>query len=97
MLEKVYEITYNIDSTEIKRKLDKIKKEIENNEEIKNKIKKFYDKKALYERYNLKDEYIKEKINLMNDEIIKSYLEIQNEFNLLSLKINDYINKITKI
>lgn len=94
MIEKVYEIIDEINSSEIKRRLDEIKKEIKENKDIKLLLDKFNETKLLYEKYNIKEDYIKSKIELMKHPVIKEYLNIQNEINLLSLEINQRINNI---
>lgn len=94
MIEKVYDIIDEINSSEIKRRLDEIKKEIKENNDIKLLLDKFNETKLLYEKYNIKEDYIKSKIELMKNPVIKEYLNIQNEINLLSLEINQRINNI---
>lgn len=97
MVNSIYEIIDGINNLDIKKRLDEIKTKIKNDKEINKLINKFNESKELYEKYNLKDEFINSKKELMNNEIIKKYLEIQNEFNLLMLKINNRLNKITKL
>lgn len=94
MIEKVYEIIDEINSSEIKRRLDELKKEIKENKDIKLLLDKFNETKLLYEKYNIKEDYIKSKVELMKNPVIKEYLNIQNEINLLSLEINQRINNI---
>lgn len=94
MMDKVFKIIDDIDNNDIKKRLDGIKKEIENNEEIKLLIKNFNEKKELFEKYNTKDDFIIAKRKLLSNNIIKEYINIQNEINLLSLKINERLNKI---
>lgn len=88
MIDRVYNIIDNIEMLDIKNKLDKIKKEIKEDENTRKLIKKFNNVKELYEKYNYKDEFLLVKKELMNNKLIKSYIEIQNEFSLLSLYIN---------
>ena len=97
MINNVYEIIEDINNLDIKKRLDDIKDKIRNDKEVKKLINKFNQTKELYEKYNIKDEFINSKKELMSNEIIKSYLDIQNEFNLLMLKINNRLNKITKL
>lgn len=97
MINNVYEIIEDINNLDIKKRLDDIKDKIRNDKEVKKLINKFNQTKELYEKYNIKDEFINSKKELMRNEIIKSYLDIQNEFNLLMLKINNRLNKITKL
>ena len=97
MINNVYEIIEDINNLDIKKRLDDIKDKIRNDKEVKKLINKFNQTTDLYEKYNIKDEFINSKKELMRNEIIKSYLDIQNEFNLLMLKINNRLNKITKL
>jgi len=94
MIEKVYEIIDDINSSDIKKRLDEIKKEIKENNDIKLLLDRFNEAKKIYEKYNIKEDYIKSKIELMKNPIIKEYLNIQSEINLLSLNINQRINNI---
>lgn len=96
MVEKVYEIIDSIDENNIKKRLDEIKLKINNNEEIKQLIKKFEEAKKLYEKYNYKDDFIKSKLELLKNPVVKQYIELQNKINLISIKINNRIDKITK-
>ena len=50
----------------------------------------------LYDKYNVKEDFIEAKKSLMDNKLIKEYLSIQNDINMLILHINDRINKITK-
>lgn len=95
MINKVYKILDDIDNLDIKKRLDDIKKEINDSDNIKLLIKRFNNAKEMYEKYNTKEEFIKAKTELMSNAIIKRYLEIQNEFNMLTLYINDNIKQIT--
>lgn len=96
MVEKAYEIIDYIEASDLKKRLDEIKKEINESKEAKHLIKKFNDAKALYERYNAKDDFIKAKINLLKDPLVKEFVDLQNKINLLTININNRINKITK-
>ncbi len=96
MVEKVYEIIDSIDENNIKKRLDEIKLKINNSEEIKQLIKKFEEAKKLYEKYNYKDDFIKSKLELLKNPVVKQYIELQNKINLISIKINNRIDKITK-
>jgi len=95
MNNKVYSIIDEFNESSLKKELDDIKERINSDEQTKELINKFNNAKELYERYDFKEEFIKAKKELVNNELIKRYLEIQNVINLLSLKINDKINKIT--
>lgn len=94
MIDRVYNIIDNIEMLDIKNKLDKIKKEIKEDENTRKLIKKFNNVKELYEKYNYKDEFLLVKKELMNNKLIKSYIEIQNEFSLLSLYINKKLDML---
>lgn len=96
MVDKAYEIIDMIDDSNIKMRINKIKLMINNNEDTKMLIKKFYEAKNMYEKYNYKDEFIKAKLNMLKDPLIKEYVELQNKINLITLKINNRINKLTK-
>ncbi len=96
MMEKVYQIIDEIDNDNIRKRLDKVKLKIKNSNEAKKLIKKFEEAKELYEKYNYKDDFVKAKSNLIKNELIKEYLDLQNKINLFSVQINSRINKITK-
>ncbi len=96
MIEKIYQIIDEIEASDFKRKLDDIKTKINNNPDTKRLIKRFYEAKELYEKYNYKDDFIKAKIDMLKDPFIKEYLSLQNKINLLTIYINNRINKITK-
>ena len=55
-----------------------------------------YNTKENYEKYNLKEEFIKAKEDMLKNELIKEYVMIQNKVNMLTLQINNRIGKITK-
>lgn len=95
MNEKVYEIIDAIEKTDIRKKLTEIKEEIKTNGLSKKIISEFNEAKAMYEKYGYNDDFIKAKVKLMKDPLIKSYLSIQNEINMLSLYINNKIKEIT--
>ena len=96
MIDKIYESIDTINNSNMINRLNELKEMINSNEEIKNKINNFYNAKDLYEKYNYKDNYLKAKLNLFDDPVIKEYLDIQNEINLISLYINNNIKDITK-
>lgn len=96
MIEKVYEIIDDIDNSDMKKRLDKIKLKINNDEDAKKLIKKFYEAKELYEKYNYKEDFIKAKINMLKNSLVEEYVSIQNKVNMLTIQINNRINKITK-
>ena len=92
----VYEIIETFDNSNIKKRLDIIKNEIRNDDTCKILIRKFNNAKELYEIYNYKDEFIKAKKELLESKLIKEYIDIQNEINMLIMYINSKINDITK-
>lgn len=94
MNDKVYNIIDYIEKSDIKLKLDEIKNKISNDKSILELIENFNKSKELYERYGYEKELIESKIKLMKEPLIKSYLEIQNEINLLSIFINNKIKEI---
>ena len=96
MINKVYEIIDDIENSNIKKRLDEIKKEIEGNKELKKLIKDFNNKKELFSKYNIKEDFIEAKSKLISNDLIKEYINIQNEINLLSMKINKRLNNIKK-
>mgnify|MGYP004518611537 CR=1 FL=1 len=96
MMNKVFKIIDDIEKSDIKKRLDSIKKEIQSNEDIKKLIKDFNEKKELYEKYNLKDDFIAAKSKLLSNSIVREYINIQNEINLLSMEINKKLNDIKK-
>lgn len=85
-----------LNNNEIILKLKDIKKEIKNDITAKKLIDKFNESKKEYETYGYSKDLIQDKINLMENKLIKKYLEIQNEINLLSIYINKKIEDITK-
>ena len=96
MMNKVFKIIDDIEKSDIKKRLDSIKKEIQSNEDIKKLIKDFNEKKELYEKYFLKDDFIAAKSKLLSNSIVREYINIQNEINLLSMEINKKLNDIKK-
>ena len=92
----VYEIIETFDNSNIKKRLDIVKNEIKNDDTCKILIKKFNNAKELYEKYNYKDEFIKAKKELLESKLIKEYIDIQNEINMLIMYINSKKNDITK-
>lgn len=95
-MNKVFKIIDDIEKSDIKKRLDSIKKEIQSNDDIKKLIKDFNEKKELYEKYNLKDDFIAAKSKLLSNSIVREYINIQNEINLLSMEINKKLNDIKK-
>lgn len=83
MIEKVYEV------------IDEIKNTINKDEGTKELIKKFEEAKILYERFNIKEDFIRAKKELLKNEVLKEYVELQNKINLLTLQINNGIKKLT--
>lgn len=95
-MNNVYEIIETFDNSNIKKRLDIVKNEIRNDDTCKILIRKFNNAKELYEKYNYKDEFIKAKKELLESKLIKEYIDIQNEINMLIMYINSKINDITK-
>ena len=96
MEDKIYEIIEEIEKTDLSERISRIKQELKENKMSKKLIDEFNNAKELYEKYNYSDEFIKAKVKLMKDPIIKRYLDIQNEINMISLYINKKIEEITK-
>lgn len=96
MIEKVYELIDEIDESNIKKRIDEIKNVIRKDEKAKELIKKFEEAKELYEKYNIKEDFIRAKTKLLKNEVLKEYIELQSKINILTLQINNRINKITK-
>lgn len=96
MYERAYQIVDEINSNLSVKKLEETKQKIIEDKEIKALISRFKKAKEQYERYGLNDEFIKAKRDLLNNEIIKRYLDVQNEINMLSLLINQRLARITK-
>ena len=96
----VYEIIDEIETHPMKKKLDDIKEKIENDATSKRLMKEFHLAKENYEKYNLKDDFIKAKEKLFSNNLLKEYIDIQNNMNILMLKINkrikDIIMSVTK-
>lgn len=96
MQDKVFDIIDDIEKEDEIIRLRKIIKEIRSDDEVLSLIKSFNNAKMLYDKYNVKEDFIKAKKSLMDNKLIKEYLSIQNDINMLILHINDRINKITK-
>ena len=96
MDDKVYEIIKQLKNQELISKIDDIKKDILEDKETLSLIEKFNKSKEYYEKYGYSKDLIEDKVKLMQNELIKRYLEVQNEINMLSLYINKKINEITK-
>ena len=96
MNDKIYEVISEIEKTDLCERISRIKQELKENKMSKKLIDEFNDAKESYEKYNYSDEFIKSKIKLMKDPVIKKYLDIQNEINMISLYINNKIEEITK-
>lgn len=92
MIGNVYKVIDTIESMDIRRRLDKLKNEIKNDSAAQRLIKNFNEAKELYGKYNIKDNFVNSKKELMSNPLISNYLEIQNEINMLSLYINNKIN-----
>ena len=95
MIDKAYFITDEIQNSNINEKLIKIKNKIINDPDLKKIIDNFKNAKELYEKYKIKDDFIEAKKKLLENEILKEYVDIQNKINMLSIKINNRIKQIT--
>lgn len=96
MQDKVFDIIDDIEKEDEIIRLKKIIKEIRSDDKALSLIKSFNNAKMLYDKYNVKEDFIEAKKSLMDNKLIKEYLSIQNDINILILHINDRINKITK-
>ncbi|MCI5733195.1 MAG: YlbF family regulator [Tenericutes bacterium] len=96
MQDKVFDIIDDIEKEDEIIRLKKIIKEIRSDDKALSLIKSFNNAKMLYDKYNVKEDFIEAKKSLMDNKLIKEYLSIQNDINMLILHINDRINKITK-
>ena len=94
MINNVYEIIDKLDNSTIINNLKELKTKINNDDKIKKLIKDFNLAKENYEKYNLKNDFVSAKEKLLNNDILKRYIDIQNEINLLSLEINKRINML---
>ena len=91
----LYKVIDSIESSNIKKRMDKIKNEISNDKNKLDLINKFNQAKMLKEKYDLDEEFIRLKKELFKDEIISEYLKLQNQINMLTLYINKKIKDIT--
>ena len=96
MIDKTYEVIDTINNSNIKKRLEVLKKEIENSKEAKILIKRFENAKELYEKYNLQKDFIQVKEEMLENNLLKEYIELQNKINMLALQINKRINIITE-
>lgn len=96
MQDKVFDIIDDIEKEDEIIRLKKIIKEIRSDDKVLSLIKSFNNAKMLYDKYNVKEDFVEAKKSLMDNKLIKEYLSIQNDINMLILHINDRINKITK-
>ena len=94
MQDKVFDIIDDIEKEDEIIRLKKIIKEIRSDDKALSLIKSFNNAKMLYDKYNVKEDFIEAKKSLMDNKLIKEYLSIQNDINMLILHINDRINKI---
>ena len=85
-----------IEKSEFKKRLDEIKIKINCDNDAKKLIKKFEEAKELYEKFNVKEDFMKAKKDLLSNELLKEYINLQEQINLLTLKINNRIKKVTK-
>lgn len=97
MNEKAYEIIDTINDDLLVKKLKEIKLKITSDKDVKKLIDDFNQAKNRYEKYNVKNELLKAKKALINNELINRYLSIQKEINMLSMLINQRLERITKV
>lgn len=97
MQDEIYKIIDKLENNDLIKELKDLKKKILSSDEALSLIKRFNESKENLEKYNLKDDFIKNKKELMENKLIKRYLELQNEVKMLAMYINDKINSITSI
>ena len=95
MLEKVLKVIDEIEKSDLNEKISDVKKKIESDETVKKLIKKFNDAKELYEKTNDQKTFMNAKEELLSNDLVKKYIDLQNEVNLLALHINNRIKMIT--
>ena len=93
-MNNAYNIMDELENNKLIKRLKDLKKIIKNDKTITKLIKDFELAKENYEKYNLKEDLIKKKSELVKNEIINEYISIQNEINLLTMKINKRINML---
>lgn len=96
MQEKTYEIIDMIDESNLRKRLEKIKSEIKKDVATSNLIKRFEDAKKEYEKYNTKEAFLNAKKEMLKNDLIKEYIELQNKVNILTIQINNRIKMITE-
>ncbi len=96
MVENAFEVIDLIEKSEFKKRLDEIKIKINCDDDAKKLIKNFEEVKELYEKFNVKEDFMKAKNDLLSNELLKEYINLQEQINLLTLKINNRIKKVTK-
>ena len=94
--DKAYEVIDMIDGSNLKKRLEKLKKEIKANALALGLIKKFEDAKKAYEKYGLENDFIYAKKELLKNSLLKEFVELQSKVNLLSMHINSRIKRITE-
>ena len=97
MQDDVYKIIDKLENSDMIKELKEIKKKILSSDEALSLIKRFNEAKEVFEKYDKSDDFIKRKKELMENKLIKRYLEVQNEVNMLIIHINDRINSIASI
>ncbi len=96
MVENAYEVVDLIEKSEFKKRLIEVKRKINKDKDVKKLIKNFEEVKELYEKFNVKEDFMKAKNDLLSNELLKEYINLQEQINLLTLKINNRIKKVTK-
>ena len=77
MQDKVFDIIDDIEKEDEIIRLKKIIKEIRSDDKALSLIKSFNNAKMLYDKYNVKEDFIEAKKSLMDNKLIKEYLSIQ--------------------
>ena len=96
MVENAYEVVDLIEKSEFKKRLIEVKRKINKDKDVKKLIKNFEEVKELYEKFNVKEDFMKAKNDLLSNELLKEYINLQEQINLLTLKINNRIKKVTR-
>ncbi len=96
MVENAYEVIDLMEKSEFKKRLIEVKRKINKDKDVKKLIKNFEEVKELYEKFNVKEDFMKAKNDLLSNELLKEYINLQEQINLLTLKINNRIKKVTK-
>ncbi len=96
MIESSFDIIDKIESSKLSLRLKEVKRMIKEDEKIINLLNEFNKAKEEYQTYGISDKYKLLKQKLMCNKIVKEYLTIQNQINLLSLHINMRMKSLIK-